>query len=48
MQLLTIRPAGFTATVYACAQDDGQMWFLSLLGNQQSVCALAARGNFVG
>ena len=39
MQLLTIRAAGFTATVDACARDDGQVWFLSLLGNQQSVRA---------
>ena len=36
MQLLTIRAAGFSATVDACARDDGQIWFLSLLGNQQS------------
>jgi len=43
MQLLTIRAAGFTATVDACARDDGQIWFLSLLGNQQSVRALWAR-----
>jgi hypothetical protein len=43
MQLLTIRAAGFTATVDACAKDDGQIWFLSLLGNQQSVRALWAR-----
>ena len=43
MQLQTIRIAGFTATVDACAQDGGQMWFLSLLGNQQSVRALWAR-----
>jgi hypothetical protein len=43
MQLLTIRAAGFTATVDACARDDGQFWFLSLLGNQQSVRALWAR-----
>jgi len=48
MQLLTIRAAGFTATVDACAQDGGQMCFLSLLENQQSVCALWARGYFVG
>ena len=39
MQLLTIRAAGFSATVDACARDDGQIWFLSLLGNQQSVRA---------
>jgi hypothetical protein len=43
MQLLTIRAAGFTATVDACAQHGGQMWFLSLLGNQQSLRALWAR-----
>jgi hypothetical protein len=43
MQLLTIRAAGFTAAVDACARDDGQIWFLSLLGNQQSVRALWAR-----
>jgi len=43
MQLLTIRAAGFTATVDACARDGGQVWFLSLLGNQQSVRALWAR-----
>ena len=42
MQLLTIRAAGFTATVDACARDAGQVWFLSLLGNQQSVRALWA------
>ena len=43
MQLLTIRAAGFTAAVDACAQDDGQVWFLSLLGSQQAVRALWAR-----
>jgi hypothetical protein len=43
MQLMTIRAAGFAATVDACARDDGQIWFLSLLGNQQSVRALWAR-----
>ena len=43
MQLLTIRAAGFTATVDACAQDEGQIWFLSLLGSQQAVRALWAR-----
>jgi len=43
VQLLTIRAAGFTATVDACAQDEGQLWFLSLLGSQQSVRALWAR-----
>lgn len=43
MQLLTIRIAGFTATVDACARDGGQLWCVSLLGNQQSVRALWAR-----
>jgi hypothetical protein len=44
MQLLTIRAAGFTATVDACAQDGGQIWFfISLLGSQQAVRALWAR-----
>jgi hypothetical protein len=43
VQLLDIRAAGFTATVDACAQDGGQLWFLSLLGSQQAVRALWAR-----
>jgi hypothetical protein len=43
MQPHTIRAAGFTATVDACARDDGQLWCVSLLGNQQSVRALWAR-----
>ena len=43
MPLLTIRAAGFTATVDACARDEGQLWFLSLLGSQQAVRALWAR-----
>lgn len=43
MQLLVIRAAGFSATVDACAQDGGQLWFLSLLGSQQAVRALWAR-----
>ncbi len=43
MQLHTIRAAGFTATVDAFAQDGEQLWFLSMLGNQQSVRALWAR-----
>ena len=50
MQLLAIRAAGFTATVDACARDDGQIWFLSLLGDQQSVRALWAplvKGEFL-
>ena len=43
MQLLTIRAAGFTAAVDAFAQDGEQLWFLSMLGSQQSVRALWAR-----
>jgi hypothetical protein len=43
MQLFVIRAAGFAATVDACAQDGGQLWFLSLLGSQQAVRALWAR-----
>jgi hypothetical protein len=43
MQLQTIRAAGFTATVDACAQDGEQLWLLSMLGSQQSVRALWAR-----
>lgn len=43
MQLMTIRSAGFSAIVDACARDDDQIWFLSMLGNQQSVRALWAR-----
>lgn len=43
MQLHTIRAAGFTATVDAFAQDGEQLWFLSMLGSQQSVRALWAR-----
>ena len=43
MQLQTIRIAGFTATVDACARDGGQLWCVSLLGNQQSVRALWSR-----
>jgi len=38
-----IRCAGFGAAVDAFAQDDRELWFLSLLGNQQSVRALWAR-----
>ncbi len=40
MQLHTIRAAGFTATVDAFAQDGEQLWFISMLGSQQSVRAL--------
>ncbi len=43
MQLHTIRAAGFTATVDAFAQDGEQLWFISMLGSQQSVRALWAR-----
>ncbi|MPZ51020.1 MAG: hypothetical protein GEU75_17250 [Dehalococcoidia bacterium] len=43
MQLLTIRAAGFTATVDACAQDEGQLWLISMLGSQQAVRAIWAR-----
>ncbi len=43
MQLDTIRAAGFTATVDAFAQDGEQLWFISMLGSQQSVRALWAR-----
>jgi hypothetical protein len=43
MELLTIRAAGFHATVDACAQDESQIWFLSMLGSQQAVRAIWAR-----
>lgn len=43
MRLFNIRAAGFTATVDALAQDGEQLWFLSMLGSQQSVRALWAR-----
>jgi hypothetical protein len=43
VQLHTIRAAGFTAAVDACAQDGGQICFISLLGSQQAVRALWAR-----
>lgn len=43
MQLHNIRAAGFSATVDAFAQDGEQLWFLSMLGSQQSVRALWAR-----
>ena len=43
MQLHTIHAAGFSATVDAFAQDGEQLWFLSMLGSQQSVRALWAR-----
>ena len=37
MQLHTIHAAGFSATVDAFAQDGEQLWFISMLGSQQSV-----------
>lgn len=43
MQLSTIRAAGFTAAVDAFAQEGEQLWFLSMLGSQQTVRALWAR-----
>ena len=43
MQLHTIHAAGFSAAVDAFAQDGEQLWFLSMLGSQQSVRALWAR-----
>lgn len=38
-----LRCAGFGAAVDAFAIDDRELWFISLLGNQQSVRALWAR-----
>jgi hypothetical protein len=43
MGLHTIRAAGFSASVDAFAQDGEQLWFISMLGSQQSVRALWAR-----
>jgi hypothetical protein len=43
VQLHTIRAAGFSAAVDAFAQDGEQLWFISMLGSQQSVRALWAR-----
>lgn len=43
MQLHTIRAAGFSAAVDAFALDGEQLWFISMLGSQQSVRALWAR-----
>lgn len=42
MQLHTIRAAGFSAAV-AFALDGEQLWFISMLGSQQSVRAIWAR-----
>ena len=38
-----IRVEGFSASVDACALHGGEIWLLSLLGNQQSVKAIWAR-----
>lgn len=38
-----IRCGGFAAAVDAYARDDADLWFVSMLGNQQSVRALWAR-----
>jgi hypothetical protein len=35
--------AGFSATVDAYAKDEGQIWFMSMLGGQQAVSAIWAR-----
>ncbi len=43
METMHIRCAGFSAAVDAYARDDAELWFISLLGNQQSVRALWAR-----
>jgi hypothetical protein len=43
LELRHIRAAGFHANVDACAQDEGQIWFLSMLGSQQAVRAIWAR-----
>ena len=43
MDLLTIRAGGFTATVDGCARGGDELWFLSMLGHQQSVRAIWAR-----
>lgn len=38
-----IRCAGFGAAVDACVTDRNELWFVSMLGNQQSLRALWAR-----
>jgi len=40
MQQHTIRAAGFAATVDAFAREGEELWFISMLGSQQSVRAL--------
>ena len=43
METMHIRCAGFGAAVDGYARDGRDLWFLSMLGNQQSVRALWAR-----
>lgn len=43
MKLLTITAGGFSATVDGCAHGEQELWFLSMLGHQQSVRAIWAR-----
>ena len=43
VQTKHIRAAGFGAAVDACVTERREIWFLSLLGNQQSIRALWAR-----
>ncbi|MEX1023203.1 MAG: hypothetical protein WD058_08650 [Dehalococcoidia bacterium] len=43
LQTKHIRAAGFGAAVDACVTERSEIWFLSLLGNQQSIRALWAR-----
>ncbi|MCC6387415.1 MAG: hypothetical protein IT302_08540 [Dehalococcoidia bacterium] len=43
MKLLTITAGGFSATVDGCARGEQEIWFLSMLGHQQSVRAIWAR-----
>jgi len=43
MDTMHIRAAGFGAAVDAYALDASELWFLSMLGNQQSVRAVWAR-----
>jgi hypothetical protein len=43
LQTKHIRAAGFGAAVDACATERSEIWFLSLLGNKQSIRALWAR-----
>lgn len=43
MKILTISAGGFSATVDGCARSEQEIWFLSMLGHQQSVRAIWAR-----